>query len=99
MSGKRALIFGVASNRSIAWGIAKAMQREGAEMAFTYMGDRLRERVEKLAGECDSDIIIPCDVENDDDIEAVFEHHSDSDTPYTLVQWRVLNGPAQRRTT
>ena len=77
MSGKRALIFGVASNRSIAWGIAKAMHREGAELAFTYMGERLRERVEKLAGECDSDIVIPCDVENDNDIEAVFEHLDD----------------------
>jgi len=77
MSGKRALIFGVASNRSIAWGIAKAMHREGADLAFTYMGERLRERVEKLAGECDSDIVIPCDVENDNDIEAVFEHLDD----------------------
>ena len=73
MSGKRALIFGVASNRSIAWGIAKAMHREGADLAFTYMGERLRERVEKLAGECDSDIVLPCDVENDEQIEAVFE--------------------------
>ena len=77
MAGKRALIFGVASNRSIAWGLAKAMHREGAELAFTYMGDRLRERGEKLAGECDSDIVIPCDVENDEDIEAVFEHLDD----------------------
>jgi len=77
MSGKRALIFGVASNRSIAWGIAKAMHREGADLAFTYMGERLRERVEKLAGECDSDIVLPCDVENDDQIEAVFEHLDD----------------------
>jgi enoyl-[acyl-carrier protein] reductase I len=77
MSGKRVLIFGVASNRSIAWGIAKAMHREGAELAFTYMGERLHERVEKLAGECDSDIVVPCDVENDDEIEAVFEHLDD----------------------
>lgn len=77
MSGKRALIFGVASNRSIAWGIARAMHREGAELAFTYMGERLRERVEKLAGECDSDIVLPCDVEDDNQIEAVFEHLDD----------------------
>ena len=77
MTGKRALIFGVASNRSIAWGIAKAMHREGADLAFTYMGDRLRERVEKLAGECDSDIVIPCNVEDDTQIEAVFEHLDD----------------------
>ena len=74
MTGKRVLIFGVASDRSIAWGIAQAMHREGAELAFTYMGDRLKERVEKLAGQCDSDIVVPCDVENDAEIEQVFEH-------------------------
>ena len=77
LTGKRVLIFGVASNRSIAWGIAKAMHREGADLAFAYMGERLRERVEKLAGELDSDIVVPCDVENDDEIEAVFEHLDD----------------------
>jgi len=77
LTGKRALIFGVASNRSIAWGIAQAMHREGAELAFTYMGERLRERVEKLAGECDSDIVLPCDVEDDAQIEAVFEKLDD----------------------
>lgn len=74
LNGKRALIVGVASNRSIAWGIAQAMRREGAELAFTYQNDRLMSRVEKLAGECDSDIIIPCDVEDDQQIEAIFEH-------------------------
>jgi enoyl-[acyl-carrier-protein] reductase (NADH) len=47
LQGKRVLIFGVASNRSIAWGIARAMQREGAELAFAYQGERLKERVEK----------------------------------------------------
>jgi len=74
LSGKRALIFGVASNRSIAWGIAQAMRREGCELAFTYHNERLHERVEKFAGELDSDIVIPCNVEDDDQIEAVFEH-------------------------
>ncbi len=74
LNNKRALIVGVASNRSIAWGIAQAMRREGAELAFTYQNDRLMSRVEKLAGECDSDIIIPCDVEDDQQIEAIFEH-------------------------
>ena len=61
LQGKRVLIFGVASNRSLAWGIAQAMQREGAELAFAYQGERLKERVEKLAGQCDSDIVVPCD--------------------------------------
>jgi enoyl-[acyl-carrier protein] reductase I len=77
LAGKRALIVGVASNRSIAWGIAQAMHREGAELAFTYQNKRLQPRVEKLAGECDSDIAVPCDVEEDRQIEMVFEHLDD----------------------
>ena len=62
LQGKRALIVGVASKRSIAWGIAKAMHREGAELAFTYQTEKLKSRVEQVAEECQSDIIIPCDV-------------------------------------
>ena len=77
LEGKRALIVGVASNRSIAWGIARAMHREGAELAFTYQNDKLRERVEKFAGDCHSDITIPCDVGNDAQIIEVFEHLDD----------------------
>lgn len=77
LHGKKALIVGVASHRSIAYGIAEAMHREGAELAFTYQNKRLGERVEKLAAEFDSDIMIPCDVESDEDIEAVFEHLDD----------------------
>jgi enoyl-[acyl-carrier protein] reductase I len=77
LAGKRALIVGVASNRSIAYGIAQAMRREGAELAFTYQNERLKERVDKIAADCDSDIIVPCDVENDREIEAVFERLDD----------------------
>jgi len=77
LTGKRALIVGLASNRSIAWGIAQAMHREGAELAFTYQTERLKERVEKLATECDSDIILPCDVSSDKQIDAVFESLDD----------------------
>jgi enoyl-[acyl-carrier protein] reductase I len=77
LTGKRALIVGVASNRSIAWGIAQALCREGAEVAFTYQNERLKSRVEKLAGECDSDIVVPCDVEDDAQIETVFERLDD----------------------
>ena len=77
LSGKRALIVGLASNRSIAWGISRAMQREGAELAFTYQNDKLRGRVEKMAAECDSEITLPCDVASDDEIESVFEHLDD----------------------
>jgi enoyl-[acyl-carrier protein] reductase I len=77
LEGKRALIVGVASNRSIAYGIAKAMAREGAELAFTYQNERLRDRVEKLAAECGSEILVPCNVESDAEIEATFEHLDD----------------------
>jgi len=95
LTGKRALIFGVASNRSIAWGIAKAMHREGADLAFAYMGERLRERVEKLAGECDSDIVVPCDVENDDEIEAVFEHLDDYWDSLDIIVHSVAFAPKE----
>ena len=74
LSGKRALIVGLASNRSIAWGIAKAMQRQGAELAFTYQNDKLHDRVAKMAGECGTEITVPCDVSNDEEIDAVFDH-------------------------
>ncbi len=77
LDNKRALIVGVASNRSIAWGIAQAMHREGAELAFTYQNDKLRERVEKYAAEVNSNITIPCDVSSDTEIQAVFEHLDD----------------------
>lgn len=72
LAGKRALIVGVASERSIAWGIAKAMHREGAALAFTYQNDRLKERIEKYAAELGSDIALPCDVASDEQIDALF---------------------------
>ncbi len=77
LDNKRALIVGVASNRSIAWGIAQAMHREGAELAFTYQNERLRGRVEKYAAEVDSEITVPCDVADDKQIQSVFEHLDD----------------------
>jgi len=73
LKGKRALIVGVASNRSIAWGIAKAMHREGAELAFTYQNDKLKGRVEKFAAELGSEITMPCDVGSDTEINKVYE--------------------------
>lgn len=73
LAGKKALIVGVASNRSIAWGIAEAMKREGAELAFTYQNDRLKERVEKLAADCGSSLTFPCEVESDESIAAAFK--------------------------
>jgi enoyl-[acyl-carrier protein] reductase I len=77
LSGKNVLIVGLASNRSIAWGIAEAMHREGAELAFTYQNEKLQDRVEKLAADCGSEVVLPCDVSDDKQIEAVFEHLDD----------------------
>jgi enoyl-[acyl-carrier protein] reductase I len=73
LQGKRALIVGVASKRSIAWGIAEAMHREGAELAFTYQTEKLKSRVEQIAEICESDIIIPCDVAYDEQIAETFK--------------------------
>ncbi|MGB5200952.1 MAG: enoyl-ACP reductase [Sedimenticolaceae bacterium] len=72
LQNKRALIVGVASNRSIAYGIAAAMHREGAELAFTYQGEKLQDRVSGFAAEFGSDIVLPLDVASDEQIDAVF---------------------------
>jgi enoyl-[acyl-carrier protein] reductase I len=72
MAGKRGLIMGVANNRSIAWGIAKAAADHGAELAFTYQGDALKKRVEPLAQEVGSKIVLPCDVTDGASVEALF---------------------------
>jgi enoyl-[acyl-carrier protein] reductase I len=74
MAGKKALIVGVASDRSIASGIAEAFAREGAEVAFTYQNDKLKGRVEKLAARLgqNTDLLYPCDVTSDEEIDAVF---------------------------
>jgi enoyl-[acyl-carrier protein] reductase I len=72
LQGKRALIVGVASPRSIAWGIAEAMHEQGAELAFTFQNDKLKSRVEKIAEETGSGIVIPCDVASDAEIDNVF---------------------------
>jgi len=72
MQGKRVLIVGLASNRSIAWGIAQAMHREGAELAFTFQNDKLQSRVEEMAAQCGSSITIECDVAIDEHIDNVF---------------------------
>jgi len=73
LTGKRALIVGVATERSIAWGIAQAMHREGAELAFTYVNDKMKERVEPLAHSLGSKLTMPLDVCNDAQIDATFD--------------------------
>lgn len=72
LAKKRILVTGMISNRSIAYGVAQAMHREGAELAFTYQGERVKDRVTEMAREFGSDMIYPCDVSSDDEIEQLF---------------------------
>jgi enoyl-[acyl-carrier protein] reductase I len=74
LAGKTGIVFGVANKRSIAWAIAQAWAREGAKLAFTYQGERVKENVEELAGTFGTDtLILPCDVTKDDEIANVFK--------------------------
>jgi len=73
MAGKRGLIMGVANDHSIAWGIARALNHHGAELAFTYQGAAFERRVRPLAASVGSDLVLPCDVEQESDIAGAFE--------------------------
>lgn len=84
LAGKKFLITGLASNRSISWGVAQAMQREGAELALTYQTEKLQGRVEKLAEECGANLVLPCDVSSDDEINDLFDNLGKS--------WNELDG-------
>ncbi|HRH79769.1 MAG TPA: enoyl-ACP reductase FabI [Thiobacillaceae bacterium] len=72
LAGKKILITGLISNRSIAYGVALACHREGAELAFSYQGERVRDRVAEMAAEFGSNLVFPCDVANDAEIDALF---------------------------
>ena len=84
LAGKKILITGLLSNRSIAYGIAKACQAQGAELAFTYQSDRFEQRTKDLAAEFDSTLVFECDVADDAQIDSLFEHLGQ--------QWDQLNG-------
>jgi len=73
MAGNRGLVMGVANERSIAWGISKALHKHGAELAFTFQGDALEKRVRPLADSVGSTLVLPCDVTDADSIDATFE--------------------------
>jgi enoyl-[acyl-carrier protein] reductase I len=73
LTGKKALIFGVANDRSIAWGIAEALHREGCELGFTFLGEALEKRVRPLAQSVGSRLVVPCDATKDEDIAAVYQ--------------------------
>ena len=71
LEGKRGLVVGIANKRSLAWGIAKSVAREGARLAVTHQGERLEKNVRKLAEELDDPLVLPCDVTSDEDLDAV----------------------------
>ncbi|SLN43322.1 Enoyl-[acyl-carrier-protein] reductase [NADH] FabI [Falsiruegeria litorea R37] len=73
MAGKRGLIMGLANDKSIAWGIAKALADAGAELAFSYQGDALKKRVDPLAAQLGSEIVLPCDVSDEASIDGLFD--------------------------
>ena len=95
MSGKRALIVGVATERSIAWGIAEAFHREGAELAFTYANDKLKERVEPLAQSIGSNIVLPLDVTSDAQIDAAFAALKDRWGHFDILVHAVAFAPRE----
>lgn len=95
LKDKKALIIGVASNRSIAWGVAQAMYNQGAELAFTYQNDRLKSRVEKLAAECDSSIVLPCDVSDDSNISDLFSQLNSHWNEFDILIHSVAFAPKE----
>jgi len=95
LEGKRALIVGVANNRSIGWGCAQAMHREGAELAFTYQNDKLQDRVVKLAAECGSEIVLPCDVASDEEIDAAFRQLGETWEHLDIIVHSVAYAPRE----
>jgi enoyl-[acyl-carrier protein] reductase I len=77
-AGKRGLVLGVANRRSIAWAIARRLAGEGAQLAFTYQGERIEKSVRELAGTVDAQLVTACDVRSDDDLERVFGEVADA---------------------
>src|SRR3954466_15854103 len=94
LSGKIGVVFGVANKRSIAWAIAQSWAREGAKLAFTYQGERLKENVEELAGTFGADtLILPSDVTKDDDIPSVFNTFGEKFGKLNLLLLSVAYAP------
>jgi enoyl-[acyl-carrier protein] reductase I len=95
LAGKRILITGVISNRSIAFGIAQCCRREGAELAFTYVGERFRTRVTELAAECGSSLVFPCDVADDAQIAALFKDLAQSWPQFDGLVHAIAYAPSE----
>ena len=96
LAGKRAVIVGLASNRSIAYGIANAMHREGAELAFSFQTEKLQGRVEKMAAELGSDIVLPLDVGEDAQIDSFFADLSSRWEGFDILVHSVAFAPADQ---
>jgi enoyl-[acyl-carrier protein] reductase I len=96
LEGKTGIVFGVANKRSIAWAIAQAWAREGAKLAFTYQGERLKENVAELGGTFGADtLILPCDVTKDDEIAAVFKSVGEKFGKLNLLLHSVAFAPKE----
>jgi enoyl-[acyl-carrier protein] reductase I len=96
LAGKLGIVFGVANKRSIAWAIAQAWHKAGAQLAFTYQGERLKENVEELAGTFGPDtLILPCDVTKDDQIADVFKTYTDKFGKLHLLLHSVAFAPRE----
>ena len=95
LEGKKALVLGIASNRSIAWGISDSLRKNGAELAFTYQNDKLKERVAKLAAECESDIIMPCDVAEDGSIKNMLDQLSAKWDEFDIIVHSLAFAPRE----
>jgi enoyl-[acyl-carrier protein] reductase I len=96
LTGKRALICGVANKYSIALGVAKAMRAQGAELAFTYQSERLKENVEPLAKDLGSDIVLPCEVADDSSIAALFELLAKRWPKFDILVHSIAYAPADQ---
>lgn len=96
LAGKRAVIVGLASNRSIAYGIANAMQREGAELAFNYQSEKLEGRVKKMAEELGSDIVLPLDVGEDANIDRFFDALRGKWEHFDILVHSIAYAPAEQ---
>lgn len=96
LKNKKALITGLLSDRSIAYGVAEAMQREGAELAFTYQNEKIRDRVAELAKKLGSSLVLPCDVVNDDEINHVFKELAKHWDGLDIIVHSIAFAPAEQ---
>ncbi|HEX9877985.1 MAG TPA: enoyl-ACP reductase [Gammaproteobacteria bacterium] len=96
LAGRRAVVVGLASNRSIAWGIARALKTQGAELAFNYQTEKLQGRVEKMATELESDIVLPLDVADDAQIGRFFDGISKRWDGFDILIHSVAFAPAEQ---